>query len=233
MKYIGLLMSVWLMSTNCYATSTEALEEQLLNEFLNYSLDCSTPISKAQSTYQGYNTLKRVHRYQLNHKVLPIEVGSSSIQGGGLLLFTTPPLQGYVLGGGSSVLDIYSTADLKQFAVLHMVTSEGPGPLELTLVNLHNATPQLDCITLDTPKELNAGGWKMEYSLPIGFNINDLGKGILYTQADIDDAMGQPKTLWFAYYTQDGGKTWSTPESLVQAPALATKGLYFKTTERP
>lgn len=232
MKYLSVVMSLWLVSTSGYA-STEALEEQLLDEFLNYSLDCSTPIPRIQSTYQGYQTLKRVHRYQLNHKVLPIEVGSSSIQGGGLLLFTTHPLQGYVLGGGSSVLDIYSTADLKQLAVLHMVTSEGPGPLELTLINTNNATPQLHCITLDTPKELNAGGWKMEYSLPLSFNINELGKGILYTHADIDDAMGQSKTLWFAYYTQDGGKTWSAPESLVQAPSSAAKGLYSKATDMP
>ena len=204
----------------------EALANTLADDFMSYDLSCGAAIPKAAPTYQRYQQLKRIETYALNHKPLPFTTGSSSIAGGGLILFTQPPAYGYVLGGGSSVLEVYATPDLKHSAVFYMVTSEGPGPLELLLLDQSANKPSLHCITLPTPEALNRGGWKMEYSLPINFNINELGKGIIYTQADIEDAMGHTQTLWFAYYTQDGGKTWSQPERLMQAPPKVLDGLY-------
>jgi hypothetical protein len=220
------LLAVALLSLASVVQADEALETKLLNEFMNYSMDCSSPIPNAAQTFQDYKKLNRIEEYLLKDKVLPLNVGTSSIMGGGLLLFTQSPLQGFVLGGGSSVLQVYSTPDFKQSVLFYMVTSEGPGPLELVLVNQQPFQPQLTCITLDTPKELNAGGWKMEYSLPVSFNIEPLGKGIIYTEATIDDAAGQPKTLWFAYHTQDGGQHWSSPQQLFTAPPKHLEGLY-------
>lgn len=206
----------------------EALSNQLAEEFLSYDLGCGATIPHATTTYQRYQQLKRIETYQLNHKPLPFTTGTSSVAGGGLILFTQPPSYGYVLGGGSSVLEVYATPDLKRAALFYMVTSEGPGPLELLLLDQHSSPPTMHCLTLDTPEDLNKGGWKMEYSLPVNFNINDLGKGMIYTRADIEDTMGQTQTLWFVYYTQDNGNTWSKPERLMQAPPSTIAGLYQK-----
>ncbi|WP_020561202.1 hypothetical protein [Thiofilum flexile] len=225
-----LLLALSLALPMLAGANDEDLAEQLAQEFTNYGVGCGTPIPQAAQAYQRYQQLKRIETYALNQKPLPFTIGSSSVAGGGLILFTSAPTNGYVLGGGSSILDIYTTPNLKHSALFYMITSEGPGPLELLLLDQSSANPSMHCITLATPEDLNRGGWKMEFSTPYSFNINELGKGILYTEADIDyaDDPGQRQTLWFAYYTQDGGKTWSQPERLMQKPPKVVEGLYQK-----
>lgn len=87
------------------------------------------------------------------------------------------------------------------------------------------------CAYIRFPAALNQPTWNGEFLELYDIDINASGQGVLIGSASTDRSGEGARTLWFAYDTRDGGRTWSTPRALNGQPP-APPGPFVRAAEQ-